>query len=138
MTLFSEIRGLPVLTLTDAAELGAVTSLAVDAGSGAVTHLRLRGRRPRRETVLPWAALHAVGPDAVLVRSAGPADPVPPPYDPVGSRVLTDAGDERGTVRDIAFDPDTGRVLTVVTALGDIPAERLLGLGDYALVVRAG
>ncbi|MEU4656889.1 PRC-barrel domain-containing protein [Streptomyces sp. NPDC023723] len=136
MTLFSEIHGLPVVTLADAAELGTVTSLAVDAAAGTVTHLRVRGRRRRQETVLPWAALHAVGPDAVLVRSADPAGPVPP-HDPVDSRVLTDAGDEAGTVRDLVFDPDTGRVLRVVTAYGDIPADRLLGLGDYALVVRA-
>lgn len=138
MTYFSELRGLPVLTVTDAAELGEVRSLTVDAASGTVTHLRVRGRRPRRETVLPWAAVHAVGPDAVLVRSADPADPAPPPHDPVDRRVLTDAGDERGTVRDLAFDPGTGRMRSVVTTLGEIPADRLLGLGDHALMIRAG
>lgn len=56
----------------------------------------------------------------------------------LGIRVLTEDGDERGTVRDIAFDPVTGRVEKLCTALGDIPGDRLVGLGDYALVVRTG
>ncbi|WP_320773480.1 PRC-barrel domain-containing protein [Streptomyces sp. CRN 30] len=137
MTLFSEIRGLTVVTETDAAELGVVASLAVDPVSGTVTHLRVRGRRPRGETVLPLGALRAIGPDGVLVRPAAADGPPPPAHDPVDSRVLTDTGDDRGTVHDIAFDPDTGRVRKVITPRGDIPGERLMGLGAYALVVRA-
>ncbi|WP_329360807.1 PRC-barrel domain-containing protein [Streptomyces sp. NBC_01483] len=56
----------------------------------------------------------------------------------LGVRVLTEDGDERGTVRDISFDPVTGRVTKMCTTLGDIPGDRLIGLGDYALVVRTG
>ncbi|MEV5439280.1 PRC-barrel domain-containing protein [Streptomyces sp. NPDC052682] len=137
MMLFSQARGLPVVTLTDADELGVVRSLIVDAASGAVTHVQVRGRRPRKETVLPWDALHAVGPDAVLVRSAAPVG-LPPQHELLGRRVLTEAGDAHGTVQDAVFDPATGRVQAVRTTLGELPADRLLGLGDYALVVRAG
>ncbi|GAA4792059.1 PRC-barrel domain-containing protein [Streptomyces ziwulingensis] len=137
MMLFSDVQGLPVVTLAEAAELGTVASLAVDAASGTVTHLRIRGGRRRGRTVLPWSAVHAVGPDAVLVRPADAADPAPPPHDLLASRVLTEGGDERGQVRDAAFDPDTGRLVTVVTGLDELPADRLLGLGDYALVVRS-
>jgi sporulation protein YlmC with PRC-barrel domain len=134
--LFSQVRGLPVVTLTDAEEIGTVRSLTVDAASGAVTHVRVSGRRPRRETVLSWDALHAIGPDAVLV-SPAPAPAEPEIYqDLLGSRVLTEAGDERGRVQDVVFDPDTGRVETIVTGFGMLPADRLLGIGDYALVVR--
>ncbi|WP_190207110.1 PRC-barrel domain-containing protein [Streptomyces fumanus] len=137
MMLFSRVRGLPVVA-PDATETGVVTSLAVDVDAGTVTHLRLRGRH-RRETVLPWAAVHAVEPDAVLVHahSPGPSDAPAPPHDLLGSRVLTDTGEARGTVLDAVFDPDTGRVLAVFTTLGTLSAELLLGLGDYALVVRA-
>jgi sporulation protein YlmC with PRC-barrel domain len=135
--LFSRVRGLPVVA-PDATESGVVTSLAVDVDAGTVTHVRLRGRH-RRETVLPWASVHAVEPDAVLVRAhiPGPGDSPAPPHDLMGSRVLTDAGEELGTVLDVAFDPDTGRVLAVFTTVGTLSADLLLGLGDYALVVRA-
>jgi sporulation protein YlmC with PRC-barrel domain len=50
--------------------------------------------------------------------------------------VLTEHGTEHGTVKDIAFDPVTGRILTLYTALGEISGTRLLGLGSYAVVVR--
>lgn len=135
--LFSRALGLPVLTLTEADELGVVRSLIVDAASGVITHVRVRGRHSRKETVLAWGALHAIGPDAVLVRSVTPPAEVPRHHDLLGSRILTETGDARGTVQDVAFDPSTGRVETVLSAHGELPAEHVLGLGDYALVVRA-
>ncbi|MFD8150905.1 PRC-barrel domain-containing protein [Streptomyces sp. NPDC059720] len=137
MMLFSQARGLPVLTLDDAEEMGVLKALTVDAASGVVTHVRVGGKHSRKETVLPWGALHAVGPDAVLVRSAAAPPSVPPHHELQGLRILTDTGDALGTVQDVAFEPETGRVESVVTAHGDLPADRLLGLGDYALVVRA-
>ncbi|MEV5356562.1 PRC-barrel domain-containing protein [Streptomyces sp. NPDC052693] len=135
--LFSEALGLPVLTLDDAEELGAVRALTVDAVSGVVTHVRVRGPH-RKETVLPWGALHALGPDAVLVRSAAAPAEVPPHYELPGLRILAETGDQLGTVQDVAFEPGTGRLEAVLTAHGDLPADRLLGLGEHALVVRAG
>ncbi|MFF5979017.1 PRC-barrel domain-containing protein [Streptomyces olindensis] len=138
MMLFSQARGLPVLTLADAEEIGVVRSLTVDAASGVVTHVRVRGRHSRKETVLAWGALHAVGPDAVLVRSAAAPAEVPPHHELPGLRILAETGDELGTVQDVAFEPETGRLEAVVGARVEVPADRLLGLGDYALVVRAG
>ncbi|MGW0495243.1 PRC-barrel domain-containing protein [Streptomyces sp. NPDC003007] len=137
MMLFSRARGLPVLTLAEADEVGVLRSLTVDAVSGVVTHVRVRGRHSRKDTVLAWGALHAIGPDAVLVRTiAAPAE-VPAHHELPGLRVLTEAGDALGTVQDVAFEPETGRIEAVVTTHGDLPADRLLGLGEYALVVRA-
>ncbi|MFF9764547.1 MULTISPECIES: hypothetical protein [Streptomyces] len=72
--------------------------------------------------------------DRASVRPAG----VPPHRDLVGSRVLTECGEARGTVLDAAFDPVTARIEAVLTTLGELPADRLLGLGDHALVVRTG
>ncbi|MER8225164.1 PRC-barrel domain-containing protein [Streptomyces sp. NPDC094143] len=134
--LFSEARGLPVLTLDDAQELGAVQALTVDAASGVVTHVRVRGPH-RKETVLPWGALHALGPDAVLVRSAAAPAEVPPHHELPGLRILAETGDQLGTVQDVAFEPGTGRLEAVLTTHGDLPPDRLLGLGEHALVVRA-
>ncbi|MGW1501743.1 PRC-barrel domain-containing protein [Streptomyces mirabilis] len=140
MTLFSEIRGLPVVTLGEANELGVVRSLTIDVVSGLVGQVRLSPARGRKEIAIGWSALHVIGPDAVLVRSGTALDTAPPPtpVEILGVRVLTEDGDERGTVRDIDFDPVTGRVEKLRTALGDIPGDRLVGLGDYALVVRTG
>lgn len=138
MMLFSQARGLPVLTLAEAEEIGILRSLTVDAPSGVVTHVRVRGRHSRKETVLAWGALHAVGPDAVLVRSAASPAEVPSHHELPGLRILAETGDQIGTVQDVVFEPETGRIEAVRTVRGDLPADQLLGLGDYALVVRAG
>jgi sporulation protein YlmC with PRC-barrel domain len=136
--LFSWMRGLPVLTLGDASLVGVVRAVTVDVASARVTHVRIRRGRLRREAVLAWEALDAVGPDMLIVRSpAGPAE-APPHRDLLGSRVLTECGEERGTVLDAAFDPVGGRVEAVLTTFGELPADRLLGLGDHALVIRSG
>ncbi|MFF9813230.1 PRC-barrel domain-containing protein [Streptomyces sp. NPDC014006] len=140
MMLFSQTRGLPVLTAVEAASLGKVEAVSIDAATATVSYLRLAGTS-RHADAVSWSAVEAVGPDAVIVRSrmaAGRTAPdVPEHHEVVGRRVLTDQGTEHGTVKDVAFDPDSGRVLTLFTALGDIPGERLIGVGPYAVVVRA-
>ncbi|MFF1285663.1 hypothetical protein [Streptomyces sp. NPDC058299] len=140
MTLFTQARGLSVITAEEAATLGKVSGLTIDARTRSVACLRLSGA-PKGSSVIAWGAVEAVGRDAVIVRSRvaaeyGPDD-APEHREAVGSRVLTEYGTEHGTVRDVGFDPVTGEILTLYTALGDIPGERLIGLGSYAVVVHA-
>ncbi|MFE4053630.1 PRC-barrel domain containing protein [Streptomyces sp. YIM B13518] len=138
MMLFSRVRGLPVLTPGDADRVGAVRALTVDGACGEVTHVRIGRGRLRREAVVAWADLGAVGPELLVARPSGRPAGVSPHRDLVGSRVLTECGEARGTVLDAAFDPVTARIEAVLTTLGELPADRLLGLGDHALVVRTG
>ncbi|MDQ0814945.1 sporulation protein YlmC with PRC-barrel domain [Streptomyces sp. B3I7] len=137
MTLYSHTVGLPVVTLGEAAELGTVVAFEIDVARGRITGVRVSGRR-RRTTVLPWEALHAVGSDAVLVRSAAEGEArkgaVPKV---VGLRVLSEDGEERGTVTDLAFDAADGRLEKLLTDLGEIPAGAVRARGGYAWVVRA-
>ncbi|MGY4963813.1 PRC-barrel domain-containing protein [Streptomyces sp. 900105245] len=140
MMLFTQTRGLPVITADEAATLGTVKDLTVDPHSRSVACLRLSGA-PKDAAVVDWSAVEAVGKDAVIVRSRHAAgagqDHLPEHHEAVGSRVLTEYGVEHGTVKDIAFEPATGAILTVFTALGDIAGERLIGLGSHAMVVHA-
>ncbi|GAA3506218.1 hypothetical protein GCM10019016_133330 [Streptomyces prasinosporus] len=136
--LFSRVRGLPVLAPGHGGRLGTVRALTVDAASGRVTHVRVRRGWPRGETVIALGAVDAVGPDGLVVRAPGGRPPRTPHRDLLGSRVLTECGEERGTVLDAAFDPADGRIEAVLTTSGEVPASRLLGLGDHALVVRTG
>jgi hypothetical protein len=57
---------------------------------------------------------------------------------PVGLRVLSEEGEERGVVTDVAFDAVTGRLEKLLTDLGEVPAGAVRGLGDYAWVIAAG
>jgi sporulation protein YlmC with PRC-barrel domain len=140
MMLFTQAQGLPVITADEAEPLGRVESLTLDAHTRSVACLRLSGA-PKHLTTIAWHAIEAVGRDAVIVRSRTAADPgqgsLPAHQEALGRRVLTELGSAHGTVKDIAFDNTTGHVLTLYTALGDIPGDRLLGVGSYAVVVRA-
>ncbi|MFE0810450.1 PRC-barrel domain-containing protein [Streptomyces sp. NPDC058794] len=138
MMLFTEVRGLPVTGPARTGPLGTVTCLTVDVASGAVSHVRLRGGRFRGATVLPWDAVHGIGPGGVRVGSADAVDNAPPCQDLLGRRILTEAGTEHGAVLDVAFDTETGRLLALFTTRGEVSPDRLLGLGDYAVVVRTG
>ncbi|MGW1600479.1 PRC-barrel domain-containing protein [Streptomyces eurythermus] len=140
MMMFTQVQGLPVITADEAEPLGRVESLTIDAPTGSIACLRLSGA-PRHITAIAWHAVEAVGRDAVIVRSRAAADPgqgsLPAHQEALGRRVLTEHGAAHGTVKDIAFDNTTGRVRTLYTALGDISGDRLLGIGSYAVVVRA-
>ncbi|WP_336621073.1 PRC-barrel domain-containing protein [Streptomyces sp. DH24] len=135
--LFTQVRGLPVRGAGIGAEVGVLQSLTVDVAAGTVTQLRVRTGRLGK-AVLPWSALRSFGPGGVIVDAPHSPGPVPPHHDVLDRRILTDAGELRGTVLDVAFDQDTGRIEAVFTTLGEVPPRRLLGLGDYALVVLAG
>ncbi|MEU3950461.1 PRC-barrel domain-containing protein [Streptomyces sp. NPDC029526] len=136
---YSRLRGLPVLVAgpRGGKRLGTVGALTVDVVAGEVTHLRVRRGRLRGGSVLPWGAVEAVGPEAVRVRVPGGPVPVPEHHELIGRPVLTDKGEDRGTVLDAAFDPATGRLRAVLTTSGVLSPGRLRGLGDHALVVRA-
>ncbi|WP_405699040.1 hypothetical protein OHA99_33820 [Streptomyces coelicoflavus] len=145
MMLFTEVRGLPLLAPEPAGggPLGTVSSLTVAVGSGSVSHVRFRDGRFGREKALPWDAVDTVGPGAVRLRSAAVLETLPSHHDLpthhdlLGRRVLVETGTEHGTVLDVAFDTRTARLLALFTTRGELPAGRLLGLGGYAVVVRA-
>ncbi len=86
------------------------------------------------------------GADAVMVQDAGAVRDTEGPFEQrvadgegemVGKRTLTDRGDELGAVDDVEFDPDDGRLESLEVAGQSIAPQRLLGIGAYAVVVRA-
>jgi hypothetical protein len=55
----------------------------------------------------------------------------------LGRRILSETGNEVGTVADVIFDPATGAVELVDAGQLKMPAGTILGAGYYALVVAA-
>ncbi len=51
-------------------------------------------------------------------------------------RVLTTAGLQVGTVRDVDFDPATGKVLGILTDDQPLDGGGLVGIGSFAVMVR--
>lgn len=136
---FREVKSRPVVDLTTATRVGTVTGLAVDAGVRRVVGLRM-GRRGK-DGSLAWEDLAAFGADAVTFDGGdrGPLAETGEGWvdegDLLGRRILSEQGNELGSVVDVEFDPATGRVEQVVGTAGPIPAPAVLGVGTYALVV---
>ncbi|MFE4856611.1 PRC-barrel domain-containing protein [Streptomyces sp. NPDC056670] len=139
--LLSQTLGRSVINVEDAQQIGAVEELVIDPASAQIVAIRLKGAKDAGGGTVAWQDVQAVGPDAVMVHAARTArlSPVDAEVqkDLVGKRVLTERGEEIGKLTDVAFDPVTGRVEGLQTARGLIPGHSMLGVGAYALVVRA-
>jgi sporulation protein YlmC with PRC-barrel domain len=141
--LFSEAKGRGVMSTDTATRAGTVDGFVVDAPSARVVALRLK-KTPGSGDTLHWEDLTSFGTDHVTVRSADvisaargrAAELDAKSAELVGKRILTDAGDEIGTVTDVDFNPDNGAVVSLITSQDTIYGSRLVGCGSYAVIVR--
>jgi sporulation protein YlmC with PRC-barrel domain len=142
--LFSESRNRKVVSSSDAATVGKVARFVVDPVARQVVALELR--KTDGGDLLRWGDITAFGTDAVTVPGHDAIGTATPDVAELaakdrrilGKRLLTTAGDELGTVDDVAFDPGTGSLSSLVPDRGpEVSASRLLGVGSYAVVVRA-
>ncbi len=142
--LFTELTGRKIVSTDNASTVGVVADYLVDPQVPAVVALTV-AKNPGQGSVLPWSNMTAVGSDAVTVPTAGA---IITPDEHLaklsgarhalpGKRVLTTAGEELGTVRNVEFDHASGRLDALVLESGRIDPARLLGVGSYAVIVRA-
>ncbi|MFJ9543009.1 PRC-barrel domain-containing protein [Streptomyces sp. NPDC101225] len=142
MMLLSEITDRPVMDTDVAQSIGQVDSLVIAPRPARVVALRLKNTNGGG-TLLTWPYVHAIGPDAVMARAGTHGDSEEDITQHAaacrnlhGRRILSERGTEIGTLRDIDFDPDDGRVLSLLTSSGTLPAQGLIGVGSYAVVVQ--
>lgn len=146
--LFSEARGRKVVSTATAETVGVVDGFVVDPSTRKVLSLQLRKTHGNDDSLL-WSDIAAFGADAVTVDDAGkltePGEDVEAltgkDHALVGKRVLSSAGDELGKVSDVDFDPSSGAIAAIVLGGGDgdgeVAGAHLVGVGSYAVVVRA-
>lgn len=141
---FGQVVGRKVVSRSSAHELGTVSDFLYDGARRSVAALVLG--RGRKALIVDWANVTGFGADAVLVSDdSAQREPVDERETQacsgklglVGKRALTETGNELGTVDDVVFDSTDGRVLAVVVAGRELPAEALLGAGSYAAVMAA-
>lgn len=142
---FSEAKGQKVVSTSEAVTVAKVDGFVVVPGPGRVLALKLK-KTPAEGELLRWSSLTAFGRDAVTVPSGSVIEVGDPELtaladkhrDVIGRRVLDDTGTDQGKVVDVDFDLQTGDITTVITDRTEIPGSTVIGLGSYALVVRAG
>ncbi len=141
--LFSKVRKRDVVNTATATRVARVDGLVVLPGPARVALLRL-GKVSGAGTLVSWGDLQGFGPDAVTVATDAVIRPARDDVERqaenndleiLGKRVLTERGTELGTVTDVDFDPETGAVTSLITKTETIPGQRLIGLGNYAVVV---
>ena len=141
--LFTEAIGRKVVSTDTASTVGRVRDYIVDPRLPGIVGLTLS--KTSGEGALPWSNIIAFGVDAVTVPGAA-AVVVPDgyltelaakPHTLLGKRVLSTAGVQLGTILDVDFDPAVGRLAWLLLEQAPIDAGRLLGVGSYAVVVRA-
>ena len=141
--LFSEAQGRKVVSTSDATTVGLISSFVIDPAQRRVVALSL-SKPTGAGPMLPWAGINAFGSDAVTVAGANVLVAAEPDLAELGAkahailrkRVLTSAGYEIGTVRDVEFDPADGRLISLVLDDHNWDGQTLLGVGSYAVVVR--
>lgn len=144
MTLFAEASGRKVVSTGNAATVGKVKHFIVDPTTQHVVALRLT-KTPGSATVLPWSAIHSFGADAVTITDASlivEPDEHLTALDGkhrtiVGKQVLTTEGRRIGSVTDVEFDPADGKVVSLRLADHSVEGASLIGVGSFAVVVRA-
>lgn len=158
LMLASELTKRDVVTLGGEA-VAQIKDTVFDAAAGRITGFTLSGRGllagPLKRS-LPFGAVHAVGPAAVMITSEAALADRDAIVDPhaadggrvIGAPVITDQGTEIGTVRDIVIEAGAGgRVVGFAIAANDhldperrtafIPRGETLAVSGEAVVVPA-
>ena len=137
----AEARRRPVVDTSTAQTLGLVDGFLIETETARITGLRVSA--DKSTSILPWDQLAAFGPDAVTVADASalraPADPAEqhrsdPALDPIGKPAIEETGNGLGKIADVDFDATSGALRAIITDSYELPADKLLGLGAYAMV----
>jgi len=165
MTRILEALGRRIVARDTAEEIGRVTQLIIgrDAritavttgpfelgpmvgGPGWATGMGAVGfTPPAPRIVLDWSSIVGFGPDAVVAETEssvrGPASDEELAAISGGSLLdrplMTDAGDIMGSIADVEFDADTGRLTAFVVGDRVVPLTRLMAIGPFAVIVTA-
>ncbi len=139
---FARAVGRRVLSRATAQELGLVAHLLIDPGCTQVAALVIG--KGKKAQIVDWDQLSGFGPDAVMLNDEGalrePADErerraVGGDLELVGKRALSGIGNGLGTIADVTFDPESGRLESLLIGDRDVPPSSLLGIGSYAAVL---
>jgi len=145
--LYSDLKGRKLVDTTSADTVGKVDGFLLDPAGRTVAGLEFK--KTDHGSAVAWEDLASVGADAVTVAGTDVlvdpegrlADLATKDAQVLKKRVLTDAGEDLGAVHDIDIDPQSGALLELIVGekkqRHSVAGSRLLGVGSYAVVVKA-
>lgn len=138
--LLKDVTGARVMSKASAQKMGKVERVLLDVPPRRVVALQVG-----RDGLVDWVDVSGVGTDAVVVESeervrqaadAREERAMAGDFDWKGKRVLSNHGNELGTVTEVELDEVTGAIEAVLTSAGQVTADRLVALGSYCVIVR--
>jgi uncharacterized protein YrrD len=141
MSTLRELVGKPVVSRRSAETLGTLNGAVLDPSQHRIVAWQVgKGRKARlidhiRVTGIADALI--VDDDASARKATTRAErgTIKGSHTILGHRVLSDAGDNLGTVEDLAVDLSSGIVTDVRTSITEAAGEAIRGFGDFALVL---
>ena len=147
----SEIVGLPIISLVDGGEIGTVGSLVINAADGAIAAIVVNdGKSYRGAKLVHFKDILGIGESALTIEQKAvirQIDQVPnleklleANINILNTKILTKKGQIKGTVVEVYFDTDTGKIVEL-HAKNDagtdftISADRIYTLGEAITVV---
>ena len=134
----SAFNGLAVVSIAGGVKLGTIIEVLFDLTTFRLAALLITSG-DRQQFVVPFSAIHTIGPDAVMVpsdqstqRYAAPFDGLARLDDVVKLKVVDEAGSVLGTVSGIEVDPETREITAVQVHQGG-----MLGLGGTTTTIPA-
>jgi sporulation protein YlmC with PRC-barrel domain len=118
----ADLKRRPVVDLDAAEKIGEIQEMILDPGAARVAGLAVSGGGgfigTPKQLLIPSSAVHAIGPDAVMVRRPPSLEDTPSYLaalprvsDLAGRRLVSDAGRLVGSVCDVLFDSEDGRLV---------------------------
>jgi sporulation protein YlmC with PRC-barrel domain len=140
---FSDADGRKVVSTSSAETVGKVDGFVVDPQQRKIVAVQVK--KANSGDTLMWSAVVGFGANAVTVadahaiteRSEDIAALAGAGQDPLALELVLLAGDELGQVDDVEFNPESGQIQALIAGERDVAGERLIGIGSYAVVVRA-
>jgi len=117
-----DLKGRPVIDVDGAEKMGILHEIIVDPAAVRVAGLAVSGGvsfiGAQKQTLLPSPSVHAIGPDALMVRRPSTTESAPSYLtslprvsDLAGRRFITDTGRFIGHLADVLFDGEDGRII---------------------------
>lgn len=145
-TSFTSAIGRKVIAANSADDVGKVKTFVVDQAGTSITQIQVTGRKRNAELV-NWQDVEAFGPDALIIKDVVHLHEAPDErteemvrgtVEYLDSLILSDDGEELGTVSDVHFDEKSGEIVGVLgETVGRVEGDKIASLGSYALVIRA-
>lgn len=145
--------GLPVISIDAGTELGIISRLVIDPGTGKVVGAAVQGSWHEAPRFLPYRSIRSVGKHAVMVdkdsclvpfTGLGELEPVLRADVQIkGATVLDSSGNKVGTIREYEVDEASGNISGYQMAEPDsgrevIPAGQVLTLGRHLVIISEG